>query len=129
MGGIRVLPAIGLPLQLPNPTSTVGVDVPPAYTASSVPSQAPPPMYSAPSVAAPPPPRPARAAAQYQLEDVRENLGDTELDEVLQVAAMGFDEARVARTYKRLKKDQAKVRGNGRSAEGNGAHVTAAAVS
>ena len=29
---------------------------------------------------------------------------------MLQIAAMGFDEARVARTYKRLKKDQVKVR-------------------
>ena len=30
---------------------------------------------------------------------------------MLQVAGMGFDEARVARAYKRLKKDQAKVSG------------------
>ena len=41
---------------------------------------------------------------------MRESLGDAELNEVLQVAGMGFDQARVARTYMRLKKDQAKVR-------------------
>jgi hypothetical protein len=43
------------------------------------------------------------------LEDPREELTDEELANVLQLSSMGFNEARTARAYKRLNKDQAKV--------------------
>lgn len=109
MGGIRVLPAIGFAAPLHNPAPTTRADPPPAYTDHSVPAQ-PLPVYREPAVAARPPSRPAPLPPPYTLEDVRESLGDAELNEVLQVAGMGFDQARVARTYMRLKKDQAKVR-------------------
>ena len=110
VGGVRVLPTIGFAGALHNSTSTARADPPPAYTDPSMPAQ-PLPVFRESSTAARTAARPAPRPPQYTLEDVRESLADVELDEVLQVAGMGFDEARVARAYKRLKKDQAKVSG------------------
>ena len=105
--GVRVLPPIPSSTNPPQPSLPSYFNVPVPATATKAPVL---PSYEAAITSLPTATPPAvPSVAEYRLPDPIDSLPPQEIDEVKQIASMGFPKPRVARAYKRLK-EQAKVR-------------------